>query len=175
MLRTDGHVNNILIGFLNEDTFEHGSPNLQQENVITDVLQYQIRMASNIYKAQDCYNQFYQVCAEVKFNTTTNKMYVINEYWVCWAIDQDKKKEATSQNKIRLSQYKIVIPREINKINSKFLPNLTDNYEVNGTVIALHLKKNQKKLVAVIMPRQEVFNHETEVVMTNYTMVFEPK
>jgi hypothetical protein len=50
-----------------------------------------------------------------------------------------------------------------------FYPNLTDNYEVNGTTIAVI---SGKKLKTVIMPRQEVFNHETEVVMTNHTMVY---
>jgi hypothetical protein len=52
-------------------------------------------MASNIYKAKDTYYQFYQVCVESEFSKFNNVMFVINEYWVCWAIDQKNKALAT--------------------------------------------------------------------------------
>ena len=91
MRKADDHINNLTIGFLNIDEFSEGQINCIQQNVMTDVGPYQVRMASNIYESADCFNQFYQVCVEATMPGFDDyQVFTISEYWVCWAKNQTK-------------------------------------------------------------------------------------
>lgn len=146
-----------------------------QQNFLTDVSQYQVRTASSIYKSDNCYNQLYQVCVQASLPYYEElRVFVINEYWVCWQANSDDESSDESkehENRIRLTNLKMVLPRETGLPEKLMVPNFTESYEVDGTVLGLNTFENSKKQrisKTVTINRSEVFNHENEVVFANY-------
>ena len=66
----------------------------------------------------------------------------------------------------------MLIPKE-NQANKIFIPNIEKDkgYDINGTMLGASFSKDKNgkdKKVLMKFPRHEVYNHETEVVCTNY-------
>ena len=105
-----------------------------EQTLHPSVLSVQFRPCSNVFKLQNKFLQYYQLCIESSLGETGHSIYQIKEYEFIWP--KDKKQLKNYQVHLRGMQ---IFKPKCKTNQEMFYPHLTENFRIDGTMLSLGL------------------------------------